>query len=109
MEVVRGDGVLLNDIELTPENTYKEVLQNIAIILDMVQKEAPMLRDMGMPGSTMARPLPVVENIIVGNIYDQIEQYEPRAILGNVTFEQDGLTGKLIPIIEVEGVKELYE
>lgn len=107
MEIIRGDGTLLNSIDLAPANVHQEVLQNIAIILDLVQKSAPMLRGVGIPGELYGRPLPVVENILVGAIYDQIEEYEPRAILGGVTFEREDLTGRLIPIIELEGVREV--
>lgn len=42
---------------------------------------------------------------MVGQLYDQIEEYEPRAILGDITFEENAFTGKLIPIIEIEGVQ----
>lgn len=107
MEIIRGDGTLLNSIDLAPANVHQEVLQNIAVILDLVQKSAPMLRGAGIPGELYGRPLPVVENILVGVIYDQIEEYEPRAILGGVTFEREDLTGRLIPIIELEGVREV--
>ena len=107
MEIIRGDGTLLEDIDLAPKNEYQEVLQNIAVILDTIQKEAPMAREIGIPGEVYGRPLPVVGNILVGYIYDQIEQYEPRALLGNVTFEVDHITGKIIPIIELQGVREI--
>lgn len=106
MEIIRGDGTLLQNIDLAPANKYQEVLQNIAVILDTIQKSAPMLREMGIPGELYGRPLPVVENILVGEIYDQIEEHEPRAILGGVTFEREDITGRLIPIIELEGVRD---
>lgn len=109
MEIIRGDGTLLNDIDLATENAHQEVLQNIAVILDTIQKEAPMLRDLGIPGDIYGRPLPVVENILVGYIYDQIETYEPRALLGNITFEVDHMTGKSTPIIELQGVREIEQ
>lgn len=44
---------------------------------------------------------------LVGSIYDQIEELEPRAIIAGVTFEQDAFTGRMIPIIELEGVKDI--
>ena len=106
MDIIRGDGTLLNEIDLAPQNVYQEVLQNVAMILDTIQKSAPMKRGMGMPVDLLHRPLPVVENLMVARIYDQIEEYEPRAILGDITFEQQAMTGKLIPIVELKGVKE---
>lgn len=106
MEIIRGDGTLLTDIDLAPPNVYQEVVQNIAVILDTVQKSSPLLRGLGIPGDLYGRPLPVVENLLVGQIYDQIEENEPRAIIREVTFETDSLKGTLIPIVTLEGVKE---
>ena len=48
----------------------------------------------------------VMENLAVGTVYDQIEKYEPRAVISEVRFETDHLTGKLIVVVELEGVKE---
>lgn len=107
MDVIRGDGTLLQDIDLAPKNAHQEVIQNIAVILDLIQKSCPMFRDGGLPGELLGRPMPVVENILIGSIYDQIEEFEPRAILAAVTFEQNALTGAMIPIIELEGVADI--
>lgn len=107
MDVIRGDGTLLQDIDLAPKNVHQEVIQNIAVILDLIQKSCPMFRDGGLPGDLMGRPMPVAENILVGSIYDQIEELEPRAIIAAVMFEQNALTGAMIPIIELEGVREI--
>lgn len=107
MDVIRGDGTLLKEVDLAPGNVHEEVIQNIAVILDMIQKSCPMFRDCGLPGEMMGRPLPVLENILVGNIYDQIGELEPRAVLAGVTFEEDAMTGAMIPIIELKGVKEI--
>lgn len=106
MEVLRGDGKLLKNIELDPPNRHQEVLQNIAIILDTVAGSAPMVRGLGAGGPFYGRPLNVSENEIVAHVYDQIERYEPRAIIAHVTVETDHTTGLLIPTIEIEGVRE---
>ena len=106
MDVIRGDGTLLQEIDLAPGNVHQEVIQNIAVILDLIQKSCPMFRDGGLPGELIGRPMNVVESILVGNIYDQIEEFEPRAVIAAVTFEQNELTGAMIPIIELEGVNE---
>lgn len=106
MNVIRGDGKLLQEIDLAPENEYREILQNVAVILDLVQKSCPMFRDGGLPGEVIGRPLPVAENMLIANIYDQIEEFEPRAVIAAVTFEQDPLSGKVIPIVELKGGEE---
>ena len=105
MDIIRGDGTLLKNIDLAPKNVYQEVLQNVAVIIDTWEKTCPLLRELGLPAQLIGRPLPVVKNIMVGQLYDQIEEYEPRAILGDITFEENAFTGKLIPIIEIEGVQ----
>lgn len=107
VDVIRGDGALLQDIDLAPKNVHQEVIQNIAVILDLIQKSCPMFREGGLPGELIGRPMPVVENILIGNIYDQIEELEPRAILESVTFEQNALTGEMIPIIKLEGAEDV--
>ena len=106
MDVIRGDGKLLENIDLAPANAHQEVIQNIAVILDLVQKSCPMFRDGGLPGELYGRPLNVVENILVGEIYDQIEEFEPRARVADIQFEHDVATGRTIPIIYLEEVTE---
>ena len=59
----------------------------------------------GLPGSLYGRPQPVVENILVGYLYDQIEEFEPRAQVADITFEHDAATGRTIPIIYLEEVE----
>lgn len=106
MEILRGDGELLKEIDLDPPNVHQEVLQNCAIILDSIRQSIPMLRGLGMAGSYYGRPLPAIENEIVADIYDQIEEYEPRARIAGVRIEVEHITGRLVPIIELDGVKE---
>lgn len=45
MDVIRGDGQLLADINLDPPNMHQAVLQNIAIILDSIQGSARAAMD----------------------------------------------------------------
>jgi len=106
MDIIRSDGKLLEDMELDPKNTYMEVLQNVAIILASVQKSCPMVRNLGISGELHSRPLPIIENMLVSQIYDQIEEYEPRAIIGDITFETDDEKGMVIAAVELEGVQE---
>lgn len=103
---IRGNGELLSAIDLVPDNIYQEVMQNIALILAAIQKSIPMLRGMGIPGELYGRPVNIAENLLVGEIRDQIETYEPRAIVGEITFERDEGKGTLIPIVELMGVQD---
>lgn len=44
MDIIRGDGKLLESIDLSPANIHQEVLQNVAIIIDTWENTCPMLR-----------------------------------------------------------------
>lgn len=56
MDVIRGDGSLLTEIDLAPANDHQAVIQNIAVILDTVQGSCPMFRVLVCPGSLYGRP-----------------------------------------------------
>ena len=109
MEVIRGDGKLLEVIDLAPANEHQEVIQNIAVILDIIQNTCPMFRDIGLPGELYGRPLNVVENILVGYIYDQIEEFEPRALISQILFEENAFTGKMVPVVYIQEVTKGHE
>ena len=57
MEIIKGDGKLLENIDLCPANVYQEVIQNIAVILDTVMQSAVMMRSLGLPGKLLGRCL----------------------------------------------------
>lgn len=105
MDVVKGDGSLLKEIDLAPKNEHQEVLQNVAIILDTIQGTCPMFRDFGLPGSLYGRPQNVVENMLAGYLYEQIEQFEPRAVITDIQFEHDEETGRAVPAIYLQEVE----
>lgn len=106
MEILRGDGELLKNIDLDPANTHQEVLQNAAIILDSIRGSIPMVRGLGINGRFKDRRMNVIENEIVADIYDQFDKYEPRAIISEVRLEIDHFSGRMVPVIVLEGVKE---
>ena len=43
--------------------------------------------------------------IVLNELYDQIEEFEPRAQVADITFEHDAATGRTIPIIYLEEVE----
>lgn len=106
MDILRGGGELLKNIDLDPVNTHQEVLQNCAIILDSIRGSVPGLRGLGINGQFKDRRLNAIENELVANIYDQFEEYEPRAIIAEVRVETDHITGRMTPVVILEGVKD---
>jgi phage baseplate assembly protein W len=93
----------LGSITLNELDTVKSVLQNIAIILSTRQKSVPLYRGFGLSGRFVDKPIPVAKSMMIAEIPEVIAEFEPRAKVVNVTFEEDENTpGKLIPIVEVE-------
>lgn len=105
MWILKNNGKILEDINLDPE-TVEEVLINGAIILDSYCKSIPLIRGLGMNTSRLHRPVNVVANEIVADIHDQFEQYEPRAILGEITISAGNVQGDMDITVEIAGVNE---
>ena len=89
-------------INLAPETTVEEVLQNVATIISTPKYTVPLDRGFGLSQRFVDMPMPTAQAILVSEVFDAIEKYEPRAEVVEVTFEQDDATpGKLIPRVEV--------
>ena len=91
---------------LDPQTVEEEVLINGAIILDSYLKSVTLIRGLGMNTDRLHRPVNVVANEIVANIHDQFEQYEPRAILGEITVDASNVQGMMDITVEIVGVKK---
>lgn len=90
------------NITLAPASLVEEVIQNITMILSTPQNTAPLDRDFGLPVRFLDKPIPVAEALLVAEVLDAIEKYEPRAEVLDVSFVRDERTGKIIPSLEVE-------
>ena len=61
-----------------------------------------MSREMGLDAEYLHRPQPAAETLLYQTIADAIEEYEPRAELVSIDFEEDTASGVIIPVVEVE-------
>jgi hypothetical protein len=89
------------EINLAPQTVEEEVLQNVAMILATPQFSVPLDRGLGLKQEFVDKPLPAAQAILVAEIIDAVETYEPRATVENVYFKQGENPGKLIPFVEV--------
>lgn len=97
----------LENIRLNELETVNAVLQNIALILATPKGSVPFYRDFGISNEFLDKPMPVAKVMMIGEVREAIETWEPRAAVRNVSFAQDPLEpGKLIPAVEVEIVAE---
>lgn len=90
-------------VSLNEQDTVSSVLQNIAILLSTRQGTVPLYRDFGLPMKFLDKPANIARPIIVAEVKEAIEKFEPRATFVRVLFDEDASTpGKIIPTVEVE-------
>ena len=90
-----------SEIVLFPENVLIEIIQNIKTILTTLQGTVPLDRDFGIDVTVIDKPLTVAKPLIVKDIKEKIEQYEPRAKFVSISWSGNDIDGKLIPSIKV--------
>ena len=79
------------------------ILQNITMILSTRKGSVPLYRDFGLPMDFVDRPAPVARVMMISAVREAVEDWEPRATVLGVTFDQSAeQAGKLIPVVEVE-------
>lgn len=78
------------------------VLQNLALLYATKQGTVPQYREYGLPMKFIDKPLPVAQTMAVAEITEATERFEPRAKIVSISFEADNVTGRMIPIVEVE-------
>lgn len=81
----------------------KSIDQNIRLICATKKGTIPMYRDFGLDMQFIDKPFEVAQTLMVRDITEAIERFEPRVKVIKVTCQTDeAIPGRLIPIIEVE-------
>ncbi len=97
-----------SEINIAPTTVYEEVIQNLYFLYSSVEYDIPLDRELGLSGTYIDRMIETAEALVVADIYDKTEEYEPRAEIVNISFEADYQMGVLKPIVEVE-IKDEYD
>lgn len=93
----------LGNIRLNEPGTVNSVLQNIALILATPKGSVPFYRDFGISNEFLDKPMPVAKVMMIGEVREAIELWEPRATMTSIRFAESPLEpGKLAPTVEVE-------
>lgn len=93
----------LRAVRLNESDTVSSVLQNIAVLLSTRQGTVPLYRDFGLPMRFLDKPSSIARPMMVSEVKEAIERFEPRASFVRVLFDQDaGVPGRVIPTVEVE-------
>jgi phage baseplate assembly protein W len=95
-------------IESLPTNiTYgltgiSEVMQNVRTILTTRRGTVPLDRDFGISFDFLDTPINITRARAEQEIFLQLKKYEPRAILKQIIWETDVISGQISPSVKVE-------
>jgi hypothetical protein len=96
----RRKGIVLNE-----PDRVESILQNISLLLQTWQGDVPLYREFGLPMQFVDRPMNAAAPVMIVEIREAIQRFEPRAELVSVRFKQDA-SGVLTPEVEVNIINE---
>ncbi|MDD4599614.1 hypothetical protein SDC9_04132 [bioreactor metagenome] len=80
----------------------EEIIQNVRIILSTPKFSVPLNREFGVTATMLDEPIPVAQAKLTSEIITAVQRWEPRVKVTKVTYEGDGIDGKLIPKVRVK-------
>lgn len=90
-------------LTLNEEDPVKSVRQNVLMVLATIRGSVPLYRDFGLSAEALDKPINVARTLLISDIRESIEKYEPRATVKNIRFVVDAAEpSKLKPVVEVE-------
>lgn len=89
-------------INIEPKTVYEEVVQNLWFLYSSLEYDVPLERELGLKATYIDKPIETAKALIIADVYDKTEKYEPRAEVINIDFSVDYEKGILRPIVEVE-------
>lgn len=93
----------LTNIRFNDEELVSSVLQNIAVILSTPKGSVPQYREFGLSAVFLDKPMPIAKMMMIAEVREAIERWEPRARYVSMAFEERiTQPGTLWPTVEVE-------
>lgn len=92
------------DIIIHPATLEAEITQNIRMILTTVKGTLPLDRNFGLSPRIIDTPIERARALVVKEIHEQVNRYEPRARIVQAGFAGDNATssdGQLLPWVMV--------
>lgn len=93
----------LKNIRFAEQDTVSSVLQNVALILSTPKGSVPQYREFGLDWSYLDKPMPIAKVLMLPEVKEAIEHWEPRAKFVDMSLAEDPLKpGTLFPTVEIE-------
>ncbi|OWA36780.1 hypothetical protein B9G55_01485 [Saccharibacillus sp. O16] len=96
-------------INFAPASEAEEISQNICMILGTVKGEAPFARGFGVDASAQDEPDLVAQARFTGAAIEAIAEYEPRAAVDSIIFEQTDMEradGQFVAVVRWRRAEE---
>jgi hypothetical protein len=90
------------ELNIEPQTVEEEVLQNLWFLFSTIEYQIPLDRGLGLTPDYVDKPIETAKALATTDLYDKVEQYEPRAEIVDISFKIEPETGILKPIVEVE-------
>lgn len=91
----------IDKLNFKPDSVQVEVLQNVKTILTTAKGSVPLDRDFGINTYLIDRPINVIKPLLVKEVKESIEKYEPRAKFKGIVWDGETTEGKLYPVVKV--------
>ena len=79
---------LSSSVDFAPETEAVEILQNVRTILTTHVGTVPLHRDFGISWEHIDKPYPVAKQLMMVEVIEAIEKFEPRAKVESVEFDE---------------------
>lgn len=89
-------------LTLCENDTVKSILQNLSVLFATAKGTVPMYRNFGLSQAFVDKPLAVARVMLLAEVTEAVDTFEPRAKVVGATLAIDGLTGKTVIKVEVE-------
>lgn len=92
----------LGDINFYPETVAEEVVQNVRCIVSTIAGSVPLDRAFGVAWDALDKPIPLARALMQAAVFDAVRQYEPRAVIQSVTWDDtpgDAIDGIMHPVL----------
>lgn len=90
-----------NEIDFAPASLEREIMQNIRTIFSTSKYSVPLDREFGLNAVMLDEPQNLARALLMNEIAESIEKYEPRVKVTSIEFTGDntGLTKPLIRFV----------
>lgn len=92
----------LENLKLEPIDEATEIGQNVTALAVTPKGTVPLDRNMGLSMKYIDRPMRIAASMFEAELITAVDDYESRVQVTDVTTEMEEITGRMVPVVEVE-------